>query len=176
MGSRYHACALHTRSPFAILILSTVFLSCATVALAAEHIEEREGGGGSDNAPPSGTITLNGGAASTRSASVTLTLAATDDSGTVSQMQFSNDGLTYMTPEPYVTTKPWTLPAGDGSKTVFVKFCDPSDHWSPPTSATIRLDTIPPQIVMTSPQDGQVFGLTDPAPPKPPPIDIEEPR
>ena len=111
-----------------------------------------------DTTPPSGSITINNGAAATNSLTVTLTLSATDNSGTVSQMQFSNDNVTYATPETYATSKSWTLSSGDGAKTVYVKFSDPSGNWSTPVSDSITLDTTPPGIAITSPSDGTVLG------------------
>jgi len=110
-----------------------------------------------DTTPPTGSITINGGAAATNSVSVTLTLSATDNSGTVSQMQCSNDGVTYSVPEPYATSKTWTLAGGDGTKTVSVKFSDAAANWSSPAGDTITLDTTPPQVVITSPIDGAVI-------------------
>ncbi len=110
-----------------------------------------------DITPPTGSLTINGGAASTRNTAVTLTLSATDDRGTVAQMRFSNDGTTYTTAEAYATSKTWTLNTGDGAKTISVKFADPAGNWSTPVSATITLDTTPPTINFTSPTDGQVI-------------------
>ena len=48
---------------------------------------------GLDLAPPSGTIIINDSTAYTNSTTVTLSLPATDDSGIVSQMRISNDGV-----------------------------------------------------------------------------------
>ena len=107
--------------------------------------------------PPTGSLVINGGATATNNPVVTLTLSATDDSGTVSQMQFSNDGVTYTAPEAYAITKTWTLSGGDGSKTVSVKFADPAGNWSNPASDTITLDTVPPVITFTSPKDGEIL-------------------
>ena len=111
-----------------------------------------------DLTPPTGTIVINAGATYTNSPAVTLTLAATDNSGTVTQMRFSNDNVTYSPPEPYATTKSCTLSTGDGTKTVYVKFADASHNWSQPVSDTIILDTTPPVVQITDPIDGQVFG------------------
>ena len=112
--------------------------------------------------PPSGTITINGGAPATKSQAVTLTLSATDDSGTVAQMQFSNDGSTWSTPEAYATSKSWTLAGGDGTKTVSAKFADGGVKWSLPASDSIVLDTIAPVVTITSPLDGDVFTAPEP--------------
>ena len=111
-----------------------------------------------DTTPPTGTITIDGGAALTNTTAVTLTLAATDDSGTVSQMQCSNDNVTYSTPEPYATTKSWTLTSGEGTKTVYAKFQDPAGSWSSAVSDTIILDTTAPQVVITYPHNGMLLG------------------
>ena len=97
-----------------------------------------------DTTPPTGTVTINNGAANTNTPNATLTLSATDGSGTVSQMQFSNDGSAYSTPEPYVTTKTWTLSSGDGTKTVHAKFKDAAGNWSTAVTDTIVLDATAP--------------------------------
>jgi PKD repeat protein len=48
-----------------------------------------------DTNPPTGSIVINGGLAYTPSTNVTLALSAADNSGAVSQMQFSNDETNY---------------------------------------------------------------------------------
>jgi len=112
-----------------------------------------------DTIPPSGIISINRNAPSTNSPTVTLSLSATDNSGTVAQMRFSNDNVTYTTPEAYATTKTWTLPAGDGPKAVYIKFSDQNGNWSSPASDSITLDTTPPEITITWPPDGAVLGV-----------------
>ena len=111
-----------------------------------------------DTTPPTGAVTINGGAAYTNTPTVTLRLSATDDSGVVSQMQFSNDGATYTAPEPYTTTKTWTLTAGDRVKTVFAQFRDPAGNWSAPVSASITLDTTPPPLEIFLSPNADVTG------------------
>src|SRR3990170_3211760 len=74
-----------------------------------------------DTLPPSGSISINNGAETTTSTAVTLSLSATDNSGTVSQMSLSDDNATWFAWEPYATSKAWTLSAGDGNKTVYVQ-------------------------------------------------------
>jgi len=107
--------------------------------------------------PPKGSVVINGGAAATNSTAVTLTLSATDDAGAVSAMQCSNNGKTYTAPEPYATTRPWTLVPGDGGKRVYTKFRDAGGQWSAAATDTITLDTKPPTITFTSPTDGQIL-------------------
>jgi YD repeat-containing protein len=55
-----------------------------------------------DTVPPTGTITINSGDAVTYNPAVILTLPCSDNVG-CSQMQFSNDNVTYSTPEAYDT-------------------------------------------------------------------------
>ncbi len=111
-----------------------------------------------DTTPPSGTIQINNNATYTMTLSVTLNLSATDDIGPVTQMQFSNDNVTYGVPESYATTKAWTLTSGDGSKTVYVKFKDAAGNWSVALTDTITLDTVAPDAVITYPVDGALLG------------------
>jgi hypothetical protein len=112
-----------------------------------------------DTTPPTGTIKINNDAAYTNSTSVTLTLSANDGAGGsgLSQMQFSNDNISWSTPEAYATTKTWTLTTGDGTKTVYVKYKDAASNWSNPVNDTIVLDTIAPQITNITPANGATF-------------------
>jgi Tol biopolymer transport system component len=93
-----------------------------------------------DKTPPTGTITINNEAASTSSPAVTLALSANDTSG-IAQMRFSNNGTDWTSWETYATSKNWTLPSGDGEKTVYVQFKDNAGWVSSNVSATILLDT-----------------------------------
>jgi len=97
-----------------------------------------------DKTAPVGSITINGGAASTTSTSVTFTLSATDDTSGVAQMRFSNDNVAWTNWEAYAASKAWTLTLGDGSRTVFVQFMDNAGLVSTTYSATINLSTLPP--------------------------------
>lgn len=87
-----------------------------------------------------GSITINTGAKYTNSASVALTLSATN----ASQMCFSNDKSSWTNWENYATSKSWILTSGDGTKTVYVKFKDAAGNVSEIYSDTIILDTTPP--------------------------------
>ncbi len=97
---------------------------------------------GLDKIAPTGSVTINGGAATTRNSVVALGLSATDDSGWIAQMRISNDGVFDTEPwENYAESKSWNLTAGDGTKTVYVKFKDPSNNESGATTASITLDS-----------------------------------
>ena len=97
-----------------------------------------------DTTPPSGSISINAGAAYTNSTSVNLTLSATDAGSGVSQMQFSNDGSSWSGWEAYTTSKAWTLTSGDGTKTVYVQYRDVLGNASGNFTDTIILDTTAP--------------------------------
>jgi len=97
-----------------------------------------------DNLPPTGTISINSGASSTNSTTVTLTLSATDAGSSVTSMRFANSGESFSTSQPYATTASWTLTSGSGSKTVLVQFRDASFNWSPSFQSTIVYDPDPP--------------------------------
>jgi len=98
-----------------------------------------------DQTPPAGQVTINAGGAYTQSVSVTLRLA-TDDSGVVEGICFSNDNVTWSAWQTYSTTAPWTLAAPDGPKTVWAKFRDRAGNEAPPVSASVLLDTAAPTI------------------------------
>jgi hypothetical protein len=93
-----------------------------------------------DTTAPTGSIIINGGAAYTNSTSVNLTLSATDAGSGVSQMQFSNDGSSWSGWETYSISKAWTLPGGDGTKTVYVQYSDVVGNISNNFMDTINLD------------------------------------
>ncbi len=72
------------------------------------------------SSPPTGSITINSGDVSTNSTTATLTLACSDSTG-CSQMCISNTS-SCSSWESYSSTKIWTLPLGDGTKTVYARF------------------------------------------------------
>jgi hypothetical protein len=121
-----------------------------------------------DKTSPTGTLSINGGAAATNSVSVTLAVTGKDPDGIGAamltkaekqpillastnhlilrelaasmklaaalppsvpgtgnvQMSFSNDEVSWSAWEPVAETKPWTLSAGNGTKTVYMKLKD----------------------------------------------------
>jgi hypothetical protein len=97
-----------------------------------------------DTTPPTGSVRINSGTATTSSRTVTLTLSASDTGGSVTGMKVSNDGVTYSAEIAYSSSYSWTLSSGDGTKTVYVLFKDAAGNWmgSPATaSITLLLDT-----------------------------------
>jgi hypothetical protein len=110
-----------------------------------------------DQTTPTGTLYINGGAAVTTSPAVSLTLAASDNLSGPAKMRFSTDptfaGVAWVTP--YAPVSSFTLPAGDGSKTVYAQVQDAAGNTSTAAiQATITLDT-------TSPASGSI--VIDPA-------------
>ena len=99
-----------------------------------------------DNQAPSGTVSINSGAAATNTRAVTLTLSAVDTQGAVTQMRFSNNGTTFNAPVAYAATAPWTLTTGSGTKTVYAQFKAVAGNWSTSATDTIVLDTTAPTI------------------------------
>ena len=90
-----------------------------------------------DATVPTGTVTINGGAAATNTTSVTLTT----DAPNASLMRFSNNGTTWSAWEPYPAIRAWTLTTGDGLKTVYAQFQDAAGNTSASVSDTITLNT-----------------------------------
>ncbi|PKQ36821.1 MAG: hypothetical protein CVT59_10940 [Actinobacteria bacterium HGW-Actinobacteria-1] len=91
-----------------------------------------------DTTPPSGSISINGGDASSTSANVTVTNAVTD-AGPLT-MRFSVNGKsTWTTSEAYASTKALSLPAVEGTATVWARFTDQAGNMLE-TSDTIVLD------------------------------------
>jgi len=96
-----------------------------------------------DTVVPTGSVNINGGDIYTNSVSVILTLDASDTYG-VTEMQFSNNGNTYSSPEPYDTVRAWALAAAEGTRTVYARFRDQAGNWSSPVTDTIILDSLGP--------------------------------
>ena len=107
-----------------------------------------------DTAVPTGSIVINSGDMYTTSIGVMLTLSASDANG-VAEMRFSFDGISWTVYELYGTSQSWFVPAGDGSKTVYVMFKDAAGLESIAYSDNIILDTAAP--VTTDNYDGSWY-------------------
>ena len=86
----------------------------------------------SDNTSISGSISINNSDEVTYSTNVVLTIFATDDSKELDEsamMIISNDNKNWSDPESYKTIKIWTLSAGQGEKTVYVKLRNAAGNW-----------------------------------------------
>ena len=134
---------------------SPAFITASTGASPAGFdalvVQNNNGGSGSytlyrDTAAPSGTISVNSGVKATNDTHVTLIANYLPLQDPVSDMPFSSDGTTYGAWVPFDATAPYTLPSGDGSKTVFVEYRNGAGAVSAAASHSIILETTPPTI------------------------------
>lgn len=92
------------------------------------------------------TAAINNGALFTSTAQLNLTF---NDQGTgATQMRFSNDNEEWSSWENYATSKAYTLPSGDGLKTIYMEFKDAAANVRK-ISRTITLDTLAPSGTLT---------------------------
>ena len=96
------------------------------------------------NGGPDGTVVINGNATYTNSTTVTLTLAKSGGGPAPATMKFSNDNSTWLGPFAWSTTYTWTIPSGDGTKTVYARYFNSSGQYGAIANDTITLDTIAP--------------------------------
>jgi hypothetical protein len=76
-------------------------------------------------------------------------------------MQFSDDNQNWSDWEEYATSKTYTLPSGDGKKTVYVRFKDSAGYISETVSDSIILDTTAPTednlVIYEAPAENEVI-------------------
>ncbi|MFC3772868.1 S-layer homology domain-containing protein [Paenibacillus sp. GCM10012303] len=94
-----------------------------------------------DQTAPTGTMSINSGAESTSSASVSLMIAGSDGAGSGGvRMRFSNDNAVWSSWEAIAGTKAWTLSPGSGAKRVYMELADAAGNATTPAiSAGITL-------------------------------------
>ena len=98
---------------------------------------------------PEGSISINNGDTYTKSASVTLNISVSDSSYDSSQIDMKVSNLSDLSDasyEDFSSTKTWTLssPTTEGTKTVYIRFKNPSDAESETYSDTITFDSTTP--------------------------------
>jgi YD repeat-containing protein len=101
-----------------------------------------------------GGVAINGGATSTYSMAVSLSMKC-GSSASCTQMRFSNDGVNWSTAETFAPTKSWSISSGAGAKTVYVQLQDGAGNWQS-VSSTINYvtDDITPPVTIASPSGG----------------------
>ena len=101
--------------------------------------------GGFDTVPPTGSIIINDGDVATTSLEVTLKFGGVADPSGISQMCISNT-TSCTSWEAYAGTKNnWSLPSGEGTKTVYGWFRDTLGNTNiTPLTGAIILDNTPP--------------------------------
>jgi hypothetical protein len=111
-----------------------------------------------DTAPPTGSVTINAGAAYTTNSAVSLNLPASDPLSGVALVRVSNRPdtsgglLTYgSTVDWTATPQAWSLAdaatggsTSNGTRTVYAQFRDGAGNWSPVVQDSIVLDTVMP--------------------------------
>lgn len=113
---------------------------------------------------------INNGAAETTSLGVTLSISASDGGSGVYQICFKNEGGDWSSWESYSTSKSWTLPSGDGTKTVYAKVRDGALNESSQASNSITKST-----EESGPGPGPAPGPSPPADTNPPALTVLEP-
>ena len=102
-----------------------------------------------DTTHPTGSLTVNSGAAVTLTRMVNLTIEGRDKNG-IKQMMVSNDpGLNGSSWEPYTTSKLWNLTSSDGNKIVYIKFMDSAGLISDVVQDSIQFNPPPAQGIVT---------------------------
>lgn len=106
-----------------------------------------------DVTPPSGSQSIQAGAGAeagyVNSPSVQVNLLATDDCPSLFA-ELSNDNSAFSNVTSLVSgitsTVAWSVPAGDGPKTVYTRFRDGAGNVSPVLRSTVVLDRTPPTV------------------------------
>ena len=97
-----------------------------------------------DNTAPTGSVSIQAGAAFTADTAVTLTLFASDGTG-VADMRVANESEPSGPHQPFTEALAWDLDAGpDGPRSVHVRFRDEAGNESTVVVDDIVLDTTPP--------------------------------
>jgi hypothetical protein len=149
-----------------LLVASTITLKYFSRDLAGNTEAVKTQSYKVDTTIPTGTIVINSGDDYTQKRGVTLTLSCSDNVPCY-RMQLSNDNVTWSNLTAYSVIKNWTLTAGDGGKTVYVKYRDNVGNWSETYSDAITLDATPPvngsltATAGTAQVDLQWSGFTD---------------
>ena len=109
-----------------------------------------------DTTAPTGSITINDGAASTTSRDVVLTLTAGDVAAGIDQMSFSFDnGTSWTAWEPFSALKSLSLVGGSGEKVIQCRVKDTTGLTSSVFSDSIMLSINPPAIEFASSQNSE---------------------
>ncbi len=109
---------------------------------------------GFDATPPRASLAIEGGAPATNHPEVIVAVVATDDLSGVADMQFSLDGATWESWQPYSPALSRTLPEGDGPKYMWARVRDRQGNVSAAARSSILLDRVAPTVVSRSPEPG----------------------
>jgi hypothetical protein len=123
-NGNYSAAVTYDWSGTVTPILAGYTFNLASKTYMNVHSNQTQDYTATDIAAPTGSVVINGGAKYTNTASVALTLSASDAGSGVSQVRFSNDGNSWSGWESYSTSKSWNLIPGEGTRTVYVQYKD----------------------------------------------------
>ncbi len=99
-----------------------------------------------DTTGPVGNLKINGDLLYTNKAEITLDPSASDALSQVTEMCISNDSAECSSWETYsASPKLWQLSAGDGQKTVYIRYKDAGGNLSDSYSGTVIFDTVAPE-------------------------------
>ena len=105
-----------------------------------------------DKTAPTGTLAMHNNATVTNHTNISLALTATDGAGIGSiEMRFSDNEANWTTWETVTATKSWTLPSGDGNKTVYLQLRDNAGNSSATIPVVIALDQTKPTVTVSTP-------------------------
>ncbi|MEK6564655.1 MAG: hypothetical protein AABZ65_06480, partial [Candidatus Omnitrophota bacterium] len=122
-----------------------------------------------DTTIPQGSISINSGVSYTNSASVTLSLSATDSVGvnayylsTSSTTPSASDSgwIALTSTVSYSASASHILSSGDGSKTIYAWYKDAAGNVSSVSQASITLDATSPTIIISSPTTSSTYSTS----------------
>lgn len=113
-----------------------------------------------------GRVDINNGDATTATADVTLDLTCLNDGNACTEMQFSDDGTTWLGWQPYTDSVSFTLQAPEGeTKTVYVQFKDAlgyvSDTYSDSIDWSLPAFGVPKFLALNADRDGNLYVAWD---------------
>lgn len=117
-----------------------------------------------DTVAPKGTVKINGGAVYTKSATVQLSLSATDPApgSGIAYMRLKNDGGSWSGWMSYATSKSWALKKANGTRAVYVQYRDRAGNLSTAAVDTIKLDMVKPTVSGMTPRHTSIIRDTTP--------------
>jgi len=105
-----------------------------------------------------GSMLIEGGRRAVNHPTVDVQLRAPE---WATRFRIGNDATDAAEWQPVVASIQWPLAAGDGRRTVAVQFSDDTSRVGAPISATVDVDTSPPDLDILSHADGQSVDLSD---------------
>lgn len=122
-----------------------------------------------DKTAPSGSFTINNGAATTSSNRVNLSITATDNLGQI-QMRIANENEAWSNWQAYTPALTWTLPNGNGPKRVLLELRDEAGNIGIASASITLFMEVP---VVSVPDSPIIESRPTPKPPEKPDQPIE---